>query len=135
MRSSNLVRHVVLVIALAAASSAYAQTDWPTFGHDLAGTRYSTLKQIDTKNVNKLVRAWTYHMNAGEPPAAAEAAPAPGSSEAGDAAAGGRGGHCDEDFLPQLPRDRDHGVFAEWRQTRSGTTDGWARIRPYHGSL
>jgi hypothetical protein len=61
---------------------AQAQTDWPTFGHDLAGKRYSTLKQIDTKNVTTLVRAWTYHMNAGAPPPAA--APAPGSSEAND---------------------------------------------------
>ena len=41
-------------------------------GNDLAGTRYSPLKQIDTKNVNKLVRAWTYHMNpGGSAPAAA----------------------------------------------------------------
>src|SRR5579885_3072512 len=65
-------------------------TDWPTFGHDLAGTRYSPLKQINTSNVAKLVRAWTYHMNssgAGE----AASAPAPGSSEAGDAVQGGRG--------------------------------------------
>jgi quinoprotein glucose dehydrogenase len=53
-----------LFIAFTAASTAYAQKDWPTFGHDLAGARYSTLKQIDTKNVTKLVRAWTYHMNA-----------------------------------------------------------------------
>src|SRR5205823_7248309 len=71
--------------------AAYAQTDWPTFGHDPAGTRYSTLKQIDTNNVNKLVRAWTYHMNAVTAPAAAAAQPpAAGSSEAGDAVEGGR---------------------------------------------
>src|SRR5690242_15453087 len=68
------------------AGAACAQTDWPTFGHDLGGSRYSTLKQIDTKNVTKLQRAWTYHMSA-----AAAPAPAPGSSEAGDAVEGGRG--------------------------------------------
>jgi quinoprotein glucose dehydrogenase len=81
-------------VAVALMSAAFAQTDWPTFGHDPAGTRYSTLKQIDTKNVTKLVRAWTYHMNAGAPPPPA-AAPVAGSSEAGDAAEGrgrGRGG-------------------------------------------
>ena len=50
------------------AGIAAGQDDWPTFGHDLGGTRYSTLKQIDASNVNKLVRAWTYHMNAGAPP-------------------------------------------------------------------
>ena len=79
-----------LITATALASAAYGQNDWPTFGHDLAGTRYSTLKQIDTKNVTKLERAWTYHMSAGAPPAPA-VAPAPGSSDAGDAVAGGRG--------------------------------------------
>jgi len=40
------------------------QTDWPTYGHDLSGTRYSPLKQIDRTNVTKLVRAWTYHTSA-----------------------------------------------------------------------
>src|SRR5215472_4196551 len=79
------------VLALAAfAGLAQAQTDWPTFGHDLAGTRYSTLKQIDTTNVTKLTRAWTYHMSTGAAPAAAPQAPAAGSSEAGDAVEGGR---------------------------------------------
>ena len=39
-----------------------AQGDWPTYGHDLAGTRFSPLKQITAANVNTLARAWTYHM-------------------------------------------------------------------------
>jgi quinoprotein glucose dehydrogenase len=73
------------------AGMALGQTDWPTFGHDLAGSRYSTLKQIDATNVTKLVRAWTYHLSAGATPAAAASAPARGSSEAGDAVEGGRG--------------------------------------------
>jgi len=38
-----------------------AQTDWPVYGHDPSGTRYSTLKQINTGNVSKLQRAWTFH--------------------------------------------------------------------------
>ena len=67
-----------------------AQTDWPTFGHDLAGTRYSTLKQIDTKNVTTLVRAWTYHMNAGRR-LRRQPRPLLASSEANDAATDGRG--------------------------------------------
>src|SRR5690242_11918521 len=76
-----------LIAPLAAlAAIAHGQTDWPTFGHDLAGTRYSTLKQIDPSNVAKLTRIWTYHMSATAPQAAV-----PGSSEAGDAAEGGRG--------------------------------------------
>jgi glucose dehydrogenase len=40
-----------------------AQNDWPNYGHDLAGTRYSTLTQIDRQNVAKLERAWTFHMS------------------------------------------------------------------------
>src|SRR5436853_475856 len=68
------------------AGLACAQTDWPTYGHDLAGSRYSTLKQIDATNVTKLTRAWTYHMSV-----AAAPTPAAGSSEAGDAVEGGRG--------------------------------------------
>jgi len=77
--------------ATVAAQAGFSQTDWPAFGHDLAGTRYSTLKQIDTRNVTRLVRAWTYHMEAGGAPAPERAAP--GSSAAGDAAKGrGRGG-------------------------------------------
>ena len=39
---------------------AYGQADWPTFGRDAAGTRYSTLKQIDTKNVDKLGLTWSF---------------------------------------------------------------------------
>jgi len=49
-----------------------AQTDWPTYGHDLAGTRYSPLKQIDAGNVTRLTRAWTYHMAGGASAAAGQ---------------------------------------------------------------
>src|SRR4051812_12469211 len=80
------------VLGVALVGAALAQNDWPTFGHDLAGTRYSPLKQIDTGNVGKLVRAWTYHMNPGE--AAAPPAVAPeagrGRGERGGRRGGGR---------------------------------------------
>src|SRR5579885_2301551 len=82
-------KRIAGIMAACLGGMAYAQADWPNFGHDLAGTRYSPLKQIDTKNVNKLVRAWTYHMSVNSQPAPALAAP--GSSEAADAAEGGRG--------------------------------------------
>ena len=42
-----------------------AQTDWPTYGHDPGGMRFSPLKQITAANVAKLHRAWTFHT--GEP--------------------------------------------------------------------
>jgi quinoprotein glucose dehydrogenase len=42
----------------------FAQSgDWPTYGRDLAGTRFSPLKQIDTSNVTRMTRVWTYHMS------------------------------------------------------------------------
>ena len=48
----------------ALAALAGAQTDWPTFGHDPGGNRYSPLRQITPANVGTLTRAWTYHMGA-----------------------------------------------------------------------
>lgn len=37
------------------------QGEWRHFGNDLGGTRYSSLKQINVGNIDKLERAWTYH--------------------------------------------------------------------------
>src|SRR5213593_758055 len=37
-------------------------TEWPTYGHDLGGMRFSPLKQITPANVVRLQRAWVYHM-------------------------------------------------------------------------
>lgn len=37
------------------------QSDWPVFGHDPSGLRYSPLKQINAQNVSRLQRAWTFH--------------------------------------------------------------------------
>jgi glucose dehydrogenase len=36
------------------------QRDWPVYGGDSEDTRYSSLKQINRANVNKLQVAWTY---------------------------------------------------------------------------
>lgn len=35
--------------------------DWPVYGRDPGGSRYSPLDQINTKNVAQLRRAWTFH--------------------------------------------------------------------------
>ncbi len=48
-------------IILCCAASAFAQTDWPVYGHDAGGTKYSPLAQIQPGNVQRLARAWTYH--------------------------------------------------------------------------
>ena len=54
-------------------------SDWPMYRHDLAGTGYSPLTQIDTRNVAKLSRVWTYRLQSDAP---------------ATAAAGGRGGRA-----------------------------------------
>jgi len=53
----------LLTLATLLSLPAHAQTDWPTFGHDPAGTRYSPLTQINPGNVATLKRAWTFHMS------------------------------------------------------------------------
>lgn len=40
---------------------AWPQTDWPTFGRDAGARRYSPLTQINTRTVNRLRAAWTFH--------------------------------------------------------------------------
>ena len=35
--------------------------DWPAYGRDPGGSRYSPLAQINKANVARLQRAWTYH--------------------------------------------------------------------------
>src|SRR6185369_4526975 len=40
--------------------------DWSWYMGDLAGTRYSTLKQIDASNVSQLTKAWTFTGIGGE---------------------------------------------------------------------
>src|SRR5712672_1250836 len=53
--------HRLLTIAAFAAVTLPAQTDWPVYGHDPGGMRYSPLQQINTRNVATLTRAWTFH--------------------------------------------------------------------------
>ncbi len=38
-----------------------APHDWPVYGHDAGGTRFSPLSQITRANVARLQVAWTYH--------------------------------------------------------------------------
>src|ERR1700679_293759 len=43
--------------------ASYAESkEWPTYGHDSGGMRYSPLKQITPTNVSNLEVAWTYHL-------------------------------------------------------------------------
>ena len=51
-------------LAPLAAACLFAQSngDWPMYNHDLAGTRYSPLTQINAKNVAALKQAWVYRL-------------------------------------------------------------------------
>lgn len=81
-----LLRTAVIVVAALAAL--YAQSDWPLYRHDTSGTGYSPLKQIDTANVAKLVRAWTFSL-AAAPAAGAKAKGGGGNSQATPIVVGG----------------------------------------------
>src|SRR4051812_18957008 len=99
--------------SLCGAGLAQAQTgastskEWPAYGHDAGGMRYSPLTQITRANVARLGVAWTYHMKKpgdasdsgfggggggrGGPPGDQVAAQA---AEEGVAPAAGRGGRA-----------------------------------------
>ena len=59
---------LALVVALAGLSSGQGQTlrEWPSYGGDTRGTRFSSLGQITRANVTRLKVVWRYHT--GEPP-------------------------------------------------------------------
>ena len=49
--------------APAVTPASYAESkEWPTYGHDSGGMRYSPLTQITPANVSDLKVAWTYHL-------------------------------------------------------------------------
>src|SRR6266566_1480692 len=64
------------------------QKDWPVYGHDAGGMRYSPLKQIHTKNVAKLQLAWSFDTEA-----PVTQTPLPGGGRQGPPGAG-RGGRA-----------------------------------------
>src|SRR5215213_3576615 len=50
------------VLAQSGARSAAASAEWPTYGHDSGGMRFSPLTQLTPANASRLEAAWTYHM-------------------------------------------------------------------------
>ncbi len=47
-------------------AEATSAADWPTYNHDLAGTRYSPLRAIHTENVADLKQVWSYPLGRNE---------------------------------------------------------------------
>jgi len=65
---SLILRTVILLSPFApgpAPAQAAASADWPAYLGDKNSSHYSSLKQINAKNVNRLQLAWTYHAGDG----------------------------------------------------------------------
>jgi glucose dehydrogenase len=65
-----LATALLLPALFAQSAKPQAAADWPMYNRDLAGTRYSPLTQINTRNVAQLKLAWSYNL-----PLASEATP------------------------------------------------------------
>src|SRR5437763_16313151 len=63
MHARRLVAVAVACAAVVAALSADVN-DWPSHDHDAGGQRFSPLKQITPRNVDRLQRAWTFDAHA-----------------------------------------------------------------------
>ena len=65
-----MVRPVALlfaavVLAAAGRGAARGEVDWPVYGGDAAGTRYSALTQVNVANVKGLAEAWRFEAGTG----------------------------------------------------------------------
>ena len=59
-----MLKQALMGAALCLPLAAFAGPgDWPSYGHDAGGGRFSPLAQITPENVDRLQPAWTYHMN------------------------------------------------------------------------
>lgn len=50
----------MLMPSLLLSQSRSIRTDWPVYGYDAAATRFSPLRQINTRSIGRLQRAWTF---------------------------------------------------------------------------
>jgi quinoprotein glucose dehydrogenase len=60
-RATLTIRRIFQLGAVFAASAFAQSGDWPAYGNDPGGQRYSPLEQINKSNVARLRVAWTYH--------------------------------------------------------------------------
>ena len=56
-----LVGGALIALTLGIQATRPASGEWPFYGHDAGGTRYSPLTQITRDNVSTLAVAWTFH--------------------------------------------------------------------------
>ena len=66
IRFAALATPILACIAIARTGGAQAvDGEWRAYGHDVFGSRYSPLTEINRDNIGRLTVAWTYHT--GEP--------------------------------------------------------------------
>ena len=65
LRAAILLAGVSLSCAPHTVPAPVSSNDWPAYGHDALGSRFSPLTEITRENVTRLAPAWTYHT--GEP--------------------------------------------------------------------
>lgn len=66
MKSPAIVATALLIACgIQTAPGPVSDSDWPAYGRDALGSRYSPLNEISRDNVSRLAVAWTYHT--GEP--------------------------------------------------------------------
>jgi quinoprotein glucose dehydrogenase len=61
---SSMAVGCFLTVSLLPLLEAEDPADWPMYNRDLAGTRFSPLRQIDASNVGTLKQAWSYNLGA-----------------------------------------------------------------------
>ncbi len=80
LRLTPFAQGFAIVAVMSVGYGVFAQSgnatskEWPTYGHDPGGMRFSPVTQLTPANVSRLEVAWVYHM---KPAAAPAAAPAP----------------------------------------------------------
>jgi len=68
MRSVRLASSLVALVGLSVwPATAWGQVDWPTYGGNTWNQRWSSLKQIDTRNVSRLVPRMVFQTGVGRP--------------------------------------------------------------------
>ena len=78
---------------------ATASKEWPTYGHDPGGMRFSPLTQLTPANVAGLEIAWVYHMKPPAPPATSPT-PAPPTPPTGRGRGRGGSGFASSEATP-----------------------------------
>lgn len=71
MRSLSIVSGFILLL-----TSLNGQTDWPSYGHDAFGQRFSPLAQITPENVGRLKLVWQYGVTPPAQPGRVQVVPA-----------------------------------------------------------